>query len=468
MPQESKQGLAVNGMEFRWDGPQMVKNLGDDPPKSAINALFAIPGDTKSDSSLPHHEVSPDGHVGAADVDGCIAAIAALNGGRGGVNATLAEKNKAYSHCASHIRAAGKEPPAKNFSAGRDLELRAQRRSGMLHVPERLSLQFGAAGVEMRAKANGTGGTNFRFTGYATVYNHPFEMWDFWGDEFAEMVAEMAGARTLANNCDVPFLVGHNDAGIPMARTKSGTMSLGEDSHGLWVDAPSLDGSIEQVRQLASAVERGDMDEMSMAFMVVRQQWSPDYMQRTILEYDLHKGDVSVVVFGANDGTAGSSMVPLPAEMLMSRRPTGVRQARSNAHSGFAGTHAHVHPAYGSQGADETHEHPHSHSGDASHDHHGEESSAGRRHERREADEIVDQGGPPDSNYGNDGLLCPNPMCSQPGTARACTSCGGPLYEGDGRLVVDDSGVVEAEGSGGDADQLGLRRRELELLMLTA
>lgn len=417
----------MNAIEFRWDGPQMVANLGDDPPKSAINALFAIPGGSKSDSSLPHHTVSADGSVGAADIDGCIAAMAALNGARGGVSASAAEKNKAWSHLSSHVRSAGKEPPEKQFRAGRDFELRQQRRSSMLHVPERINLSLGVAGTEMRAKPNGTGGTKFEFNGYFLVFSHPFEMWDFWGDEFFEVVDPDAITRTLANGCDVPFLIGHNDAGIPLARTKSGTMTLGRDSHGGWVRAPDLDGSREDVRALASAHDRGDMDEMSCAFVVLRQQWSPDYMQRTILEMDLHKGDVSCVVFGANDATAGSSMSALPAELLTARRPTGIRQRRPG--------------------------------------------------ERREADEIVDTGGPPDSNVANavsngvGSVQCPYTVANgcgamNSGSNKFCGSCGGALYSGDGTLVVDDSGVVEAEGSGGEADQLALRRRELELLML--
>ena len=424
-------------MEFRWDGPKQVKNLGDNPPKSAINALFAIPGPTKSESALPHHDVS-GGHVGAADKDGCIAAIEALNGARGGVSATAADKNKAYSHLASHLRAMGAEPPAKAFAAGMPLELRIQRRSSMLRVPERLALQFGASGVEMRAKANGTGGTKFQFNGYATVYNHLFDMWDFWGDEFAEQVAPGAGARTLANNCDVPFLVGHNDAGIPMARTKSGTMTLGEDSHGLWVDAPGLDGSLEQIRQLASAVERGDMDEMSMAFMAVRQEWSPDYMQRTITEYDLHKGDVSVVVFGANDGTAGSSMGVVPIEALSLRRPVGMlRNRRPGERRDGGGTPDDSTPDYD----------PQQHAADPG--------------------QLVC----PHGNCAADGCACGAPVCNgacpveggalNSPDARRCDQCGGDLYSQDGTIIIGSGGVPEEVE--GDAVALARSRAELEL-----
>jgi HK97 family phage prohead protease len=409
-------------MEFRWDGPAQVKALGDDPPKSAINALFAIPRDTKSDSALPHHDVS-GGHVGAADKDGCIAAIGALNGAQGGVSASQAEKNKAYSHLASHLRAMGVDPPEKKFAAGAPMELRAQRRLGMLRVPERLALQFGVAGMEMRAKPNGTGGTNFQFDGYAAVFDHPFDMWDFWGDPFVEVVNQGAFTRTLANGCDVPFLIGHNDAGIPMARTKSGTMTLGQDSHGLHVHIPALDGSRDDVRALASAHERGDMDEMSCAFCALQQVWSPDYEQRNLVEMDLHKGDVSAVVFGANDGTAGSSMVALPAEQLHLRRPVGMLRNR-------------------------------------------------RPGEQRAADEIIDNGGPPDSNIASNGLSqvqCPYTVANgcgvmNPGGNRFCGSCGGPLYDGDGTIIVDNSGVAEEHGD--DGTGLLRRQRELELLQL--
>lgn len=471
-------------LEVRWNGPQQVKNLGDDPSKSQINALFAIPGDTKSDSSLPHHKVSPDGTVGAADLDGCMSALGVLNGAMGGVNASTAEKNRAWSHLASHVRSGGGSPPDKKFAAGQPLELRRQRRASMLHVPERLNVQFGAAGVEMRARPNGTGGTKFQFCGYAAVYLHPFEMWDFWGDQFTEKVGLGAGARTLANNCDVPFLVGHWDCGIPMARTKSGTMNLGEDSHGLWVDAPSLDGSLEQIRQLASAVERGDMDEMSMAFVTIRQDWSPDYEERTILEYDLHKGDVSVVVFGANDGTAGSSMVALPAEQLLSRRPTGIRQRgeQRSPHDPMSGTHSHSHPAYGSQGTDANHEHEHSHDGDANHDHPHVDADGdydGDRARRRPG-ERRDGGGDPNDNTPDydpqphsspDAIQCPSDACPVQGgamnspDAKYCDQCGGSLYSADGTIIVGNDGVP-TDVQGDPAMALALRQRQLELLKL--
>jgi len=95
-----------------WDGPEMVKNLGSDPTATQIKALFALPADTKSDSKLPHHDVSDDGVVGAADTGGVEAALAALNGSQGGLKDLSDEdKQKAYDHLSAHYKAAGKTPP---------------------------------------------------------------------------------------------------------------------------------------------------------------------------------------------------------------------------------------------------------------------------------------------------------------------------------------------------------------------
>lgn len=414
--------------EFRWDGPAMVKNLGDDPAKSKINALFAIPGDTKSDSSLPHHTVSADGSVGAADKDGCVAAISALNGARGGVSASTAEKNKAYSHLASHLRAMGEEPPAKQFAAAADFERRAWCES-LRGVPERINMTLGGCNVEMRAKASGTGGTKFQFDGYASVFDHPFDMWDYWGDQFTEVINQGAFTRTLANKCDVPFLIGHDSAGFSLARTKSGTMELGQDTHGLWVHVPDLDGSLEMVRQLASAVERGDMDEMSCAFVALQQAWSPDWMQRNLIEMDLHKGDVSVVVFGANDGTAGNSVVALPVESLTLRRPASLRTLRPERRDG------------GGQPDDDTPDYD------------------------------------PQPHSTPESIQCPSSECAVQGgamnapDAKFCDQCGAGLYSEDGSIIVNNEGVPEeVEGDAAmalAAARAGLELRQRQIALLT-
>jgi len=208
--------------------------------------------------------------------------------------------------------------------SGREREL---RRMAMRGVPERLGLRLMRGDLEMRAKPDGTAaGSSFEFTGYAAVYDAPFQMWDPLGEPYTESVAQGACRRSLANpNLDVPFLIGHQESGIPLARTRSGTMRLAEDSHGLHVRVPSMDGRREEVRALASAVERGDISEMSLAFVCNQQQWDDAFEHRTVAEMDLHRGDVCAVTHGANAATDGISMFPV--EQLAFRRPAAIGAA---------------------------------------------------------------------------------------------------------------------------------------------
>ena len=204
-----------------------------------------------------------------------------------------------------------------------NFEMRRAARMAMRGVPERIGLEFARGNVEMRAKPSGTGGTAFSWEGYATVWDAPFPMWDQDGEPFTEVVAPYAATRSLANpNLDVPFLIGHNSAGIPLARTKSGTMQLSQDSHGLLTHVPSMDGRREEVRALASAVERGDLDEMSLAFVCTGDKWDDGYEQRTITGMELHRGDVCAVTHGANPATAGAMM--RASEQLAFRRPAAI------------------------------------------------------------------------------------------------------------------------------------------------
>ncbi len=179
-----------------------------------------------------------------------------------------------------------------------DLSARAERPNTV----ERRNMPF--KGVELRAAPNGTGGDTLTFTGYACVTEVGYEMSD-WLGPYTEVVRKGAFTKTLAENADVPFLINH--AGMTLARTKSGTMRLAEDDTGLHTEA-DLDPSSPHVQALRSAMERKDLDEMSFAFWVQRQTWSPDFEQRDILEVAMNKGDVSIVNYGANPNTAGAQL----------------------------------------------------------------------------------------------------------------------------------------------------------------
>lgn len=136
--------------------------------------------------------------------------------------------------------------------------------------------------------------------GYASTY----DPYDVHGGPAAggwvEQISQRAFDVTLANQPDVQLLINHE--GTPLARTKSGTLKLSRDRHGLKVWA-SLDPSDPDVQRLVPKMRRGDMDEMSFAFRVQDQTWDDAYGHRTITELSLQKGDVSVVNYGMNPST---------------------------------------------------------------------------------------------------------------------------------------------------------------------
>jgi HK97 family phage prohead protease len=165
---------------------------------------------------------------------------------------------------------------------------------------------------ELREVPNGTGGVNLQFTGFACVTDARYLMED-WLGEFGETVSKGAFKKTLDEGADVAWLLNHR--GMTFARTKSGTMKLSEVTEpglspvigvtGLHTEA-LLDLGNPQVLAIRSAVERGDLDEMSFAFRVMRQEWNDTYDERYINEVSVDKGDVSLVNYGANPHTGGT------------------------------------------------------------------------------------------------------------------------------------------------------------------
>ncbi|OBF77089.1 HK97 family phage prohead protease [Mycolicibacterium fortuitum] len=150
--------------------------------------------------------------------------------------------------------------------------------------------------------------TILEFSGYASTFE-PYEMYG--GPArggWIEQLDRTAFDKTLRAKPDLHLLVNHE--GLPLARTKSGTLELSVDDGGLKTYAP-LDRSDPDVQRIEPKMRRKDLDEMSFAFRVIKQRWdyAPDfeddpYSLRIIEEVSLHKGDVSIVNFGANPTTS--------------------------------------------------------------------------------------------------------------------------------------------------------------------
>lgn len=155
--------------------------------------------------------------------------------------------------------------------------------------------------VQLQVRSSGAGsGSRATLTGYASVVERGYEMWDMFGS-YTEVVRAGAFTKTLSETPSVQLLLNHG--GLSMAATKAGSLQLSEDETGLHMEA-EVNTERRDVADMVHALRDGDVDEMSFAFRIRRQQWSPDYDQRDILEVDLHRGDVSVVNFGANPSTS--------------------------------------------------------------------------------------------------------------------------------------------------------------------
>jgi HK97 family phage prohead protease len=152
----------------------------------------------------------------------------------------------------------------------------------------------------VRAAAAGEASTVRTLEGYASVTESAYDMWDWYGP-YAEVISRGAFTKTLSETPDVALLLNHK--GMTLARTKSGTLELAEDDTGLHTIA-RVDTRVSAVSDMVLQMERGDLDEMSFAFMIVRGKWSPDYSEYRIDEVSLAKGDVSVVNYGANPATS--------------------------------------------------------------------------------------------------------------------------------------------------------------------
>lgn len=144
--------------------------------------------------------------------------------------------------------------------------------------------------VEVRADDAG-----LTVEGYAAVFNQEADI----GGMFREVIAPGAFKEAIGRD-DVVFLINHE--GLPLARTRSGTLTLSEDAHGLKMRSV-LDPDDPDVKSISGKMKRGDLDKMSFAFLPEVQEWddSGETPIRTIKKAQLF--DVSIVTSPAYDGT---------------------------------------------------------------------------------------------------------------------------------------------------------------------
>jgi len=138
--------------------------------------------------------------------------------------------------------------------------------------------------------------------GYAAVYGQDSREIVEGGRKFVERIAPGAFNETLSSGADVKLYYNH-DASMPLARTRSGTLTLKSDRNGLAFTASLPETTLgNDVRAL---IERGDLSgEMSFGFIVSEDSWNRNRTERLVKRAQLI--EVSIVQDAAYPQTSSS------------------------------------------------------------------------------------------------------------------------------------------------------------------
>lgn len=160
---------------------------------------------------------------------------------------------------------------------------------------ERRTMVPVSGGFSTRAEEN-----ELYIEGYFAVFNSVYEMYA----GVVEEVAPGAFANTLGE--DIRALTNH-DTTLVLGRNKAGTLTLREDSHGLW-GSIRINQEDQDAVNLYRRVQRGDVDQCSFGFEILderREVLADGTVRYVILKVRLH--EVSVVTFPAYEATSVSA-----------------------------------------------------------------------------------------------------------------------------------------------------------------
>lgn len=159
--------------------------------------------------------------------------------------------------------------------------------------------------LALRAADQEGGGEGLHVEGYAAVFNEKTLLWEspYSGTKYYEVIDR----NTVDANTDMSDVIlryNHSDAALILARTSNGSMKIAADERGIKVEAdiaPTTAG-----KDIYQLIKRGDINKMSFAFTVDKDDWENDSatkeQTRTIKHIDMIV-DASPVDFPAYDGT---------------------------------------------------------------------------------------------------------------------------------------------------------------------
>ena len=136
-------------------------------------------------------------------------------------------------------------------------------------------------------------------SGYFAVFNSEYEMWP----GAVESIADTAFDGALAD--DIRCLINH-ETRLVLGRNKAGTLTLKEDTRGLWGEV-RINPNDQDAVNLYERVKRGDVDQCSFGFDILDEEFEDrgDTVKWTIKKVKLY--EVSVVTFPAYEETSVSA-----------------------------------------------------------------------------------------------------------------------------------------------------------------
>lgn len=173
---------------------------------------------------------------------------------------------------------------------------------------------FEADVTEVRATEGGEGMT---FGGYAWKYDSPSLPL---GHGFTERIAPGAFTRSLKSRAEIRAYVNHDDT-LLLGSRRAGTLRIDDRAEGGFVEIDLPDTTWG--RDIRTLIERGDIGAkgnggMSFGFATVKDEWSEDGSERTLLAAKLF--EVSIV-------TATSAYMSTTAQMIRKLGPLAQRTA---------------------------------------------------------------------------------------------------------------------------------------------
>lgn len=173
-------------------------------------------------------------------------------------------------------------------------------------------------------------GDNLSIEGYFAVFNSNYEI----GPGMSESIAPGAFSETLSG--DIRALINH-DTTLVLGRTKAGTLTLKEDTRGLWGHIDINRNDVDAMN-LYERVKRGDVDQCSFGFNIRSEDTDISEngdVHWTITGVDLY--EVSCCTFPAYSETNISARSAQRDEMKKRERDAWRAQMKERLHNGIKG-----------------------------------------------------------------------------------------------------------------------------------